>query len=285
MKVLLTGAKGQLGSALTASAPPGIMLEACTRKNCDLSDPSALHTMLAWTKPDIVVNAGAYTAVDAAESEEGLAHTINADAVRALARSMDELGGRIVQIGTDYVFDGNSGTAYRPGDRRNPLTAYGRSKAAGEDHLRSRDLLVRTSWLYAPGHANFMTTMLRLMQEQDEVSVVADQIAAPTLASGLAEAIWALIAADASGTFHHSDAGVASWYDFAIAIAEEAVGAGLLGEMPRIRPIATTDYPTAAKRPAFSLLDSSATRELLGRDAVHWRANLRSAIALEAARG
>ena len=285
MKVLLTGAAGQLGRALTATAPDGIALEACDRKNCDLTDPVGLSTMLAWTKPDVVINAGAYTKVDLAESEQGLARTINADAVRSIVRVLADTGGRLVHVSTDYVFDGESGRAYRPGDARRPINVYGETKAAGEDHLREEDLLVRTSWLYAPGHGNFVTTMLRLMAEREDMAVVADQIAAPTLAHGLARTIWALLDTGAQGCFHHSDAGVASWYDFAVAIEEEARAAGLLERPVAIRPVASADFPTIAKRPAFSLLDSSATRELLGDGAVHWRTNLRRALQQEAALG
>lgn len=271
MKVLITGAAGQLGRALIDTAPAGMTVQAVDRSDCDLSDGDAIRAMVQDAAPDLIINAAAYTAVDQAESDEQTARAINSDAVAALVGAH---GGRLVHISTDFVFDGNSPRPYRTDDTRNPPSAYGRSKAAGEDHLRDSDLLVRTSWVYTAGRANFVRTMLRLMAEKDEVRVVADQIGAPTWAPGLAKAIWGLVAADAAGTFHHSDAGVASWYDFAVAIQEEARAMGLLDRSAPIIPIATADYPTPAKRPAFSLLDCSATRELLGDGHTHWRTNL-----------
>jgi dTDP-4-dehydrorhamnose reductase len=232
-----------------------------------------------------VFNAAAYTAVDKAESEEELARAINGGAVAAMVSALEETGGRLLHVSTDFVFDGTSPGAYQPGDLRNPLSAYGRSKAAGEVALRERDLLVRTAWVYAAGGANFVRTMLRLMRERDEVRVVADQIGAPTWAAGLARTLWRLVEAEASGIFHHCDAGVASWYDFAVAIQEEALAIGLLTREVPVRPIATSDFPTPARRPPFSLLDSAATRALLGHEAVHWRVNLRCMLLEEKALG
>jgi dTDP-4-dehydrorhamnose reductase len=183
------------------------------------------------------------------------------------------------------VFDGKNGSAYRVDDARNPQSVYGRSKAAGEDVLGGNAMVVRTSWVYAAGGANFVRTMLRLMRERDELRVVADQIGCPTLATGLARTLWGLALAGQLGVYHHRDAGVASWYDFAVAIAEEAQALGLLAKMPRITPIATADYPTPAQRPAFSVLDVSATRALLGDEMVHWRQNLRVMLEEEKALG
>jgi dTDP-4-dehydrorhamnose reductase len=235
--------------------------------------------------PDLVLNAAAYTAVDKAESEEDAARAINAGAVAAMVAALDETGGRLVHVSTDFVFDGTSPRAYRPDDERNPLSAYGRSKAAGEVVLRPIDLLVRTAWVYSAAGANFVRTMLRLMRERDEVRVVADQIGAPTWAPGLARTLWELAGAEASGIFHHCDAGVASWYDFAVAIQEEALATGLLSREVQVRPIATSEFPTPARRPAFSLLDSSSTRALLGDGHTHWRVNLRRMLEEEMALG
>jgi len=282
MKVLITGAAGQLGRALIDTAPAGMTVQAVDRSDCDFSDGDAIRAMVQDAAPDLIINAAAYTAVDQAESDEQTARAINSDAVAALVGAH---GGRLVHISTDFVFDGNSPRPYRPDDTRNPLSAYGRSKAAGEDHLRDSDLLVRTSWVYTAGRANFVRTMLRLMAEKDEVRVVADQIGAPTWAPGLAKAIWGLVAADAAGAFHHSDAGVASWYDFAVAIQEEARAMGLLDRSVPIIPIATADYPTPARRPAFSLLDCSVTRDLLGDGHTHWRTNLWHMLRAEKYRG
>lgn len=275
MKIIVTGAKGQLGAALLRCAPPHAAITAMSTADCDLTDVGMLRTVLQRESPDLILNAAAYTAVDKAESDEATARAINADAVAVMAEAMAATGGKLVHVSTDFVFDGTSPRAYLPGDPRNPLSAYGRTKAAGEDHLRPSDILMRTAWVYEAGGANFVRTMIRLMKEREELGVVADQIGAPTWASGLARTIWGLVAKDASGIFHHSDAGVASWYDFAVAIAEEAHGLGMIPRIPVIRPLTTAEYPTPAKRPPFSLLDCRATRAVLGDQPVHWRTNLR----------
>lgn len=285
MKVLITGANGQLGGALQRLAPAWAEVSAIGSKECDLSDVPALRELLAVEAPDLILNAAAYTAVDRAESDEALARAVNAGAVKAMVEAMADAGGKVVHVSTDFVFDGTSSHAYQPEDPRNPLSAYGRTKAEGEDHLRDTDLLVRTAWVYEAGGANFVRTMIRLMKERDELGVVADQIGAPTWATGLARSIWGLVEKSATGIFHHSDAGVASWYDFAVAIAEEAQALGLLKAIPAIRPISTAEYPTPARRPAFSLLDCSTCRATLGDVPVHWRTNLRRMLKEEAALG
>ena len=285
MKVLITGASGQLGGALQRTAPAHAELNAIDVEDVDLSDSAMLRARLAVEAPDLILNAGAFTAVDKAEDEEDLARAVNADAVGVMVEAMAETGGRLVHVSTDFVFDGNSPRPYRPQDERFPLSVYGRTKAEGEDHLRASDLLVRTAWVYEAGGANFVATMLRLMRERDSLNVVSDQIGSPTRATGLAETTWALVEAGAQGIFHHSDAGVCSWYDFAVAIAEEAHEIDLIERIPDIRPISTREYPTAATRPPFSLLDCRATRDLLGDRPVHWRANLRAMLKEEKARG
>jgi dTDP-4-dehydrorhamnose reductase len=280
VKVLMTGASGQLGRGLIATAPSTVDLHPITRDDCDLADASAIAALIDQVAPDLVINAAAYTAVDKAESDEDAARAINSGAVAAMVAAHR---GKLVHVSTDFVFDGTSSRAYRPDDSRNPISAYGRSKAEGEDHLRESDLLVRTAWVYTAGGANFVRTMLRLMAEKPALNVVVDQIGAPTWASGLARTIWGLVAKDAGGTFHHSDAGVASWYDFAVAIQEEALALGLLDKAIPITPIPTSAYPTPAARPAFSLLDCSKTRDLLGDGHTHWRTNLRTMLQEEAA--
>ncbi|QIQ87523.1 dTDP-4-dehydrorhamnose reductase [Erythrobacter sp.] len=285
MNILITGANGQLGGALQRTAPKGYEINAVDVEDVDLSDEGMLRARLVVEAPDILINAAAYTAVDKAESEEEIAREINADAVRIMAEAMEDSGGRLVHISTDFVFDGTASQPYRPNDPRGPVSAYGRTKAEGEDHLRPSDLLVRTAWVYEAGGANFVRTMIRLMNERDELRVVSDQVGSPTWATGLAQTIWALVEKGASGTFHHSDDGETSWYDFAVAIAEEAHALGLIGTIPKIEPVATADYPTPARRPAYSLLDCSATRELLGTEPVDWRANLRLMLEREKALG
>lgn len=285
MKVLITGAGGQLGSALQLTAPAHADINAIDVDDVDLTDEAMLRARLVVEAPEVIINAAAYTAVDKAEADEDLARSINADAVAVMVEAMAEQGGKLVHVSTDFVFDGTSSQAYRPDDPRNPISAYGRTKAAGEDHLRDCDLLVRTAWVYAAGGANFVRTMIRLMKEREELGIVADQIGSPTWATGLAQTIWGLLDKGANGTFHHSDSGVASWYDFAVAIAEEAHALGLIDRIPRINPITTADYPTPAQRPAFSLLDCRKTRELLGGAPVHWRTNLRTMLKEEKALG
>ena len=285
MRVLITGAKGQLGGALQRLAPDWADITAIDVEDCDLTDVPMLTARLTVEAPELILNAAAYTAVDKAESDEETARAINASAVAAMTEVLAGTGGKLVHVSTDYVFDGTSSAPYRPEAARNPQSAYGRTKAEGEDVLRPQDLLVRTAWVYEAGGANFVRTMIRLMKEREELGVVADQIGSPTWATGLARTIWALVEKEASGTFHHSDAGVASWYDFAVAIAEEALALGLLARIPMIRPIATEDYPTPARRPAFSLLDCRATRAAIGDEPVHWRKNLRLMLEEEAKLG
>lgn len=282
MKVLITGANGQLGRGLIASAPADATLVAIDINECDFADADAIRALVQKQAPDLVINAAAYTAVDKAEYDEGTAHAINCGAVAALVEAHN---GKLVHVSTDFVFDGNSSRAYRPQDERNPVSVYGHTKAAGEDQLRDSDILVRTAWVYTAGGANFVRTMLKLMAEKPTLNVVADQVGSPTWAPGLAETIWGLVAKDTSGTFHHSDAGVASWYDFAVAIQEEALAIGLLQDAIPITPIPTAAYPTPAGRPAFSLLDCSGTRALLQDGYTHWRINLRKMLKEEAALG
>lgn len=285
MRVLITGARGQLGSALLRLSPAWAQPTGIDKEECDLTDTHVLRAKLEAYDPDVIINAAAYTAVDKAEGDEATAYAINAEAVGVMVEAMNATGGKLVHVSTDFVFDGASSRAYLPTDARKPLSAYGRTKAAGEDRLRSEDILVRTAWVYAAGGANFVRTMIRLMQVRSELGVVADQIGSPTWATGLAHVIWALVEHQARGTFHHSDAGVASWYDFAVAIAEEALSLGLIDRIPFIRPITTKEYPVPAQRPAFSLLDCRATRAVLGDPPVHWRTNLRLMLEEEARLG
>ncbi|MEL6530610.1 MAG: dTDP-4-dehydrorhamnose reductase, partial [Pseudomonadota bacterium] len=278
-------ANGQLGGALQRTAPEWADLNAIDVDDVDLTDDAMLRARLVVEAPDVIINTAAYTAVDKAEADEETAKAINADAVGIMVEAMEGQGGKLVHISTDFVFDGTSSRAYRPDDNRAPISAYGRTKAAGEDHLRESDLLIRTAWVYEAGGANFVRTMIRLMNDRDELGVVSDQIGSPTWATGLATTIWALLEKQESGTFHHSDDGEISWYDFAVAIAEEGHAAGLISKVPTINPITTADYPTPAARPAYSLLDCSATREALGDQPVHWRTNLRAMLEQEKALG
>jgi dTDP-4-dehydrorhamnose reductase len=274
MKVLVAGSGGQLGRALAATAPAGVTLIAPPETEFDITNADAVARIVADTAPDLLVNAAAWTAVDKAETEEATALLVNATAVAHLATAAARSGTRFVQISTDYVFDGRGHSPYAPATPPAPAGAYGRTKLAGEQAAQAHHpspLIIRTAWVYAAQGNNFVRTMLRLMAERDEVRVVADQIGTPTHAASLARAIWALDGH--TGLFHWTDAGVASWYDFAVAIQEEALRLGLLTRQVPIIPIATADYPTPAQRPAYSVLDKSGSFAITG-PARHWRAEL-----------
>ena len=284
MKVLVTGAGGQLGRALLACAPAGTEVVARARPELDVADPAAVRRVLDALLPDVLVNTAAYTAVDRAESEPMVAARVNAHGPAVLAAACQERGARLVHVSTDFVFDGAASTPYACDAPTNPLGVYGRTKRDGElaalAALGERCLVVRTAWLYAASGRNFLTTMVRLMRERGAVSVVADQVGAPTAAASLATVLWRAVATPSlSGVQHYSDAGVASWYDFAVAIAEEGYAAGLFTLPVTVSPLATAEYPTPATRPAYSVLDSRRLRVALGLVAVHWRVALRPVIA------
>lgn len=283
MKILITGGNGQVGKALAATAPQGWDVAVVGRDAVDIADFDAARAAIDAAAPDILINAAAYTAVDRAESDVDSADRINGAAVANLADVCAARGVRLVHYSTDFVFDGSSSRPYSPDDRPAPLSVYGRSKLAGEVAAAGpANLILRTSWVYSADGANFVSTMLRLMAERDEVRVVADQVGTPTHALSLARATWRLVEKDAGGIHHFTDAGVASWYDFAVAIAEEAREAGLLAREVRVIPIPTDDYPTPARRPAFSVLDKASCWKLLSTPSRHWRAELRDALALRA---
>jgi len=282
MKALVTGGDGQLARAWAAAAPAGWTVTALSRQSLDIGDEGAVRAAVARLAPHLILNAAAFAAVDRAESEPKEAWRVNRDGAAHVARAGAEIGARVAHISTDFVFDGRSGRAYRPDDPPSPLGVYGASKLAGEAAVLAAApgaLIVRTAWLYSRHGANFLTTMLRLMSEGPEVRVVADQIGSPTSTDSLADRLWKLIEGEATGMFHVTDAGVASWCDFAQAIAEDALDAGLLGQAPRVVPITTAERPTPAARPAFSVLDNTATWTRLGHAAPHWRQSLRRVLA------
>jgi dTDP-4-dehydrorhamnose reductase len=280
VKVLLTGAAGQLGQALIHSRPEGVGLIACGRAELDLADPQACAAAVLEHRPAWVLNAGAYTAVDRAESEPELAQAVNGGAPAAFAEALASTGGRLLQVSTDFVFNGAQGSPYRPDHPLDPLGVYGASKAAGEvaalQFAGAR--VLRTSWVYGPVGQNFCRTMLRLHRERPQIGVVADQVGCPTSTHTLAAACWRAIGlgatADQPRILHWSDAGAASWYDFAVAIGELGVEAGLLERAASVRPLTSAEYPTPAQRPSYSLLDCSASRAALGLEPQHWRAAL-----------
>ncbi len=286
MRVLIAGSAGQLGRALQAAAPPGITVLAPPEAAFDITDADIVGAIVAEARPDQIINAAAYTAVDKAETDENAARRVNVNAVGLLAAAARTVGAGFTHVSTDFVFDGTAHSPYPPDAMPNPLGAYGRTKLEGEStatEFHPRPLIVRTAWVYAAQGKNFVATMLRLMQEHDEVRVVADQIGTPTHAASLARALWLLIKSDQHGIWHWTDAGVASWYDFAVAIQHEALALGLLTRRATIVPIRTKDYPTPARRPAFGVLDKTATWALTG-PARHWRDELRDCL-MEIRRG
>jgi dTDP-4-dehydrorhamnose reductase len=280
VRALITGAAGQIGRALTAAVPPGEEARAVDQAELDITRPKDVSRFMNGFRPDLVLNAAGYTAVDKAEAEPDLARAVNHDGARYLAEAAAGIGARMLHFSTDYVFDGAQGRPYAPGDRPNPLNAYGASKLAGErdvlEALGERGVVVRTAWVYAAAGRNFLVTMLRLLSEREQVSVVSDQIGTPTSARSAASAAWAIARRpDLHGIVHWTDGGVASWYDFALAIREEAKEIGLLERVAMVVPIATEQYPTPACRPRYSVLDCSATRAALELVPDHWGAELR----------
>jgi dTDP-4-dehydrorhamnose reductase len=277
--VLLLGGSGQIARAVQDSAPAHVDLVIKTHSQLDICDSEGVTDELKRTRANWVINGAAYTSVDLAEDQEQQAIAINDTAVGIIANAAAEAGCRVLHLSTDFVFDGKSNRAYLPTDRTDPISVYGRSKLGGEQHVLNQagGIVLRTSWVYASEGRNFVLAMLRLMREKDEIRVVCDQFGAPTWARSVATAIWSAVDADAhGGIYHWSDLGVATWYDFAVAVQDEARARGLLNRVIPVVPIRTAEYPTRAKRPAFSVLDTESTRRALRVPARYWRDNLRS---------
>ncbi len=278
-EMLVVGGGGQLADAVARRFGCAVL----SRSDLDITSRKNVIRVIGDRKPSVVVNAAAYTGVDRAESEPDRAFAVNRDGVRHLAEACLGINARLVHVSTDFVFDGNASSPIPADAATRPLSVYGQSKLEGElacrEILGDTALIVRTAWVYAAGHTNFVSTLLRLMRERDEVGIVADQIGTPTWAQTLADGIVDLIEVNARGVHHLTDAGVASWYDFAVAI-EELGRANLLLDRPcRIRPIRTADYPTPATRPSYGVLDKTATFNLLGRVTPHWRESLGTCLA------
>ena len=281
MKVLILGSKGQLGRVLSQSVAAGRKIFGLDLPELDITSPDSVRKSCESFAPDVVINAAAYTAVDKAESEPEIATRINEEGARIVAQVAGEVGARLIHISTDFVFDGEKSSPYSTEDKTNPLSVYGISKRGGElrvlDALPQSGVILRTAWLYSDSGNNFVLTMLRLLDERDEIGIVEDQIGSPTWTRSLADAIWAFVEnPKLAGVFHWTDSGVASWYDFAMAIQEEAQMLGLLDRTIPINPISTTQYPTPARRPSYSVLDKSSTSAVLSAHPPHWRVNLRA---------
>lgn len=275
MKILVTGAGGQLGRELCLRLPAsGHDIIPFTRNEADFSRPDALRTALAAQRADWVINCAAYTAVDKAESDAETAFAVNRDAARAVAEAVVGYGGKLLHVSTDFVFDGKQSHPYREDDAAHPIGVYAQSKWEGEQAVRAlapAALILRTAWVHGAHGNNFVKTMLRLAAERDELRVVDDQIGSPSWTGDIADALIALIGRDARGCFHFTNEGVASWYDFAVAILAEARALGFPIKAQRVTPIPTSGYPTPARRPAYSVLDKQKIRAALGRPIPHWR--------------
>lgn len=269
MRVLVTGVTGQVGGALVrlagSKAADGIEIVGVGRDRLDLAQPGRIDGALDAVRPDLVVNPAAYTAVDKAEQERDLAFTINRDGPAALAASCAERRIGLIHVSTDYVFDGSGTRPYRPQDPVAPLGVYGASKEAGETAIRHAledHVILRTAWVYAARGGNFMNTMLRVGKDRDALKVVADQHGTPTAAVDIAGAVLALINARIAGTpvspgtYHYTADGATTWHGFAEAIFERAEA--VWGRRPTVDAITTAEYPTPARRPAYSVLDTSA---------------------------
>ncbi|MBB1350245.1 MULTISPECIES: dTDP-4-dehydrorhamnose reductase [unclassified Pseudoalteromonas] len=290
MKILVTGKNGQLGSELQKTCPSNVELICFGSKELDISNAEQVNELLITHSPDIVINAAAYTAVDKAETDTDTAYAVNEQGAANLANACKNIDAKLIHISTDFVFDGTSTMPYTASDATNPLGVYGASKLAGEqainEILGSQATIVRTAWVYSVFGNNFVKTMLRLMAEKEQLGIVGDQVGTPTWAAGLANMLWALVAKASSEQvlnientatiLNWTDAGVASWYDFAVAIQELAIEQGLLAKSIPISAIPAASYPTPAKRPAFSVLNKAQAEEISGVKTVHWRAQLKA---------
>lgn len=279
--ILLIGCNGQVGTQLTKTLQPYSNLIPVARPVVELAQPETIKDLINQHQPETIINAAAYTSVDKAESEPELANEVNAIASKVLAQEAEKLGASLIHISTDYVFDGKSSSPYREDDLTNPLSVYGKTKLAAEKAIRSscsNHIILRTAWVYGTaGKSNFVKTMLRLGAQKPELKIVADQIGSPTRAKDIAQTIALLISKNSyqSGTYHYTNSGVASWYDFAVAIFEEARLLNFPLQIERVIPITTCEYPTPATRPSYSVLNCGKISRLMETYPPHWRQSLR----------
>ncbi|MEO5562555.1 MAG: dTDP-4-dehydrorhamnose reductase [Chitinophagaceae bacterium] len=278
-KVIITGANGQLGQELNrlSSAFPGLDFVFLSKENLSIHDTESVRNTFKKYQPAFCINCAAYTAVDKAETEKDLAKQINADAVGVLAAVCNEYGSKFVHISTDYVFDGTATTPYKADASTNPQSVYGATKLEGEKLAMKSNpdsIIIRTSWVYSEFGKNFVKTMMRLMSDKESINVVEDQVGSPTYAADLAEAILQIISSGKwkAGIYHYSNTGIISWYDFAIAIKE------LTGCPCKVNPIPSSQYPTPAKRPGYSALDTSAIATTFDLQLKEWKKSLSACV-------
>lgn len=280
MKVLLLGANGQLGWELKRTCPQDIILTTCDYPKVDFLSTTSIITCIEAAQPDWIINAAAYTAVDKAEEERDTADRINHTAVKEIAGLCRQNNMRLIQISTDFVFNGKAHRPYLPQDTPDPISIYGKTKLKGEqavlEILKDDAAIIRTAWLYSSHGANFVKSMLNFFETKPELNIIDEQIGTPTWANSLAHAIWTAMDKNLTGIHHFTDAGIASWYDFATAIQEEALSLNLIPKEIPINPIPASQYPTPAERPFYSVLDKTSLWQTLDLKPVHWRKQLRS---------
>jgi len=273
MKVVVTGAKGQLGTDLVdLLSDKGHKVYGYGREKLDITNFDQVHQVISNVTPDVVIHAAAYTKVDLAESEQDQAFLVNAYGTRNVAVASEAVGAKLVYVSTDYVFDGAANTPYNEFSPTNPMSVYGKSKLAGEQFVRdlhSKFFIVRTSWVFGKHGNNFVKTMLKLAQERDELKVVDDQVGSPTYTVDLARCILDLIQTEKYGIYHVSNSGHCSWYEFAKAIFEEA------GVEVKVNPCITKDFPRPAPRPAYSVLEHMSLRLNGFKEMPNWRDSLK----------
>ncbi len=278
-KILVTGGEGQLARAIQKAAADNPKIVLVSRKDLDITDREAMHSYLKKHTPEVLINTAAYTQVDAAESNGDMAYDINAEAVKNIAEACKEHNCKLIHISTDYIFDGNAKTPYKESQKTNPITLYGKSKLAGENYIFESGLtdfaIVRTSWLYSNFGHNFYKTMLRLVTSKTEISVVDDQLGSPTYAVHLAEALLTIagkLSSENAGVYHYSNTGETSWFGFAKAIFEGK-------QLPvTVLSIPTTAFPTAAKRPTYSVMDSQKLQDTFHIKIPTWQQGLKTCI-------
>ncbi len=289
MKILLVGSSGQLGKSIIQKKSKNIELLTPNKSEFNLINGIGCYEYIVSNKPDWVINSGAYTNVDKAEKEKNLAYRINAEGPQFIAKAVKNIGGKLLQISTDYVFNGKQKTPYLPDQSLSPINTYGKTKAKAEEFLA--DILVdnnqlsilRTSWLISNKGKNFATKMIHLNDQKNEINVVCDQIGSPTCCKSLANAVWRLLEINdnysAQGKVfpkvnQYTDNGIASWYDVAIEVGQIAFKKGLIKKIASVKPIFSYEYPTDAVRPSYSVLESNQTKEILKLEKIDWRDSL-----------
>jgi len=280
MKIIVIGKSGQLAWELSQLSSVEIEIVCLGRNDIDITDISSIYEVLSEYQAQAVINASAYTAVDDAESDTDNAYALNAIAVGNLAEACKKMLIPFLHISTDFVFHGDKGAPYLPDDEIDPLGVYGASKAEGEKLITELYLehsaIIRTSWVYSTHGNNFVNTMLKFMSAKPELGIISDQIGSPTYAKGLAETCVLALKNKLVGIHHYTDTGVASWFDFAVAIQNIGLDLGLLDKKIPIRPILTSQYPTPAKRPHYSVLDKSSLLNALPCISLaHWQEQLK----------